>query len=127
MSKKIISTFLLLFLIHSGFSQTLDKEKLDSYFQALETSNKFMGSVAVSQNGQVIYTKVTGFSDIETKTKPDENTRYRTGSISKTFTSVLVLKAVEEKKLSLDITLNKFFPTIKNADKITISNLLNHR
>jgi CubicO group peptidase (beta-lactamase class C family) len=51
----------------------------------------------------------------------------RIGSISKTFTSVLVLKAVEENKLNLESKIYKFFPTIKNADKITISNLLNHR
>ena len=127
MIKKTFATLLFALLIHTGFSQTLDKVKLDNYFQALEKSNKFMGSVAVFKNGKVVYSKAIGFSNIETKTKATENTKYRVGSISKTFTSVLVLKAVEENKITLYTKLSSFFPRIKNADKITIGNLLNHR
>ncbi len=110
-----------------GFAQDFDRAKLDNYFGVLETSNKFMGSVAVSQNGKIIYTRSIGFSEVENNTKANENSKYRIGSISKTFTSVLVFKAVEEKKLSLSQTIDKYFPTIKNADKITVSHLLYHR
>ncbi len=55
------------------------------------------------------------------------NTKYRIGSISKIFTASLVFKAVEEKKINLNQTINQYFPTVKNVTKITISNLLNHR
>ena len=37
------------------------------------------------------------------------------------------LKAVENNKLELDTTIDKWFPTIPNADKITVKQLLNHR
>lgn len=127
MTRRIITILILTFTIQIGFSQTFDKIKLDSYFQALETSNKFMGSVALSQNGKVIYTKQIGFADIDNKVKPDDNTKYRIGSISKTFTTILVFKAIEEKKLKLTDKIDKYFPSIKNAKIITISNLLNHR
>jgi D-alanyl-D-alanine carboxypeptidase len=127
MNKKIFFTLLLGFTIQTGFSQTFDKTKLDSYFQALENSNKFMGSVAVSQNGKLLYTKSIGYADIETSTKANENSKYRIGSISKTFTTVLILKAVEEHKLELTQTIDKYFPTVTNASKITISQLLYHR
>jgi D-alanyl-D-alanine carboxypeptidase len=40
---------------------------------------------------------------------------------------VLVLKAVEEKKVKLDEPIFKFFPRVKNAHKITIRHLLTHR
>ena len=110
-----------------GFSQNIDKEKLDAYFSKLESNNKFMGSVAVSQNGTLLYTKSVGFTDIEKGTKPNEESKYRIGSISKMFTSVLILKAAEEKKLSLTQTIDKYFPTLTNANKITITNLLSHR
>lgn len=86
-----------------------------------------MGSVALSQNGKIIYTKQIGFADIENKIKPDENTKYRIGSISKTFTAILIFKAIENKKLNLNDKLDKYFPKIKNSTQITISNLLNHR
>ena len=120
----LISAFL---IIESSFSQAIDKAKLDSYFQALESNNKFMGSVAILKDGQIIYTNAIGYADIESKTKPNENTKYRIGSISKTFTTVLILKAVEEKKLELDKTIDKYFPAIKFANKITVSQLLYHR
>ncbi len=86
-----------------------------------------MGSVSVSKNDKIIYSKSIGFSDVESEKKANSNSKYRIGSVSKTFTAVLVLKAVEENKLKLNQTIDKFFPTIKNSSKITIENLLNHR
>ena len=127
MKKTILTTALLLTLGQIGFSQNLDKTKLDNYFNALEQNNKFMGSVAVSKNGEIIYTKSIGFADVENKVKATENSKYRIGSISKSFTTVLILKAVEQKKLNTNQTIDKWFPTIKNAKKITVSHLLSHR
>lgn len=115
-------------LITTGlYAQNIDSKKLDAYFKALEENNKFMGSVAVVKDGNMIYTKAVGFSNVENKTKADKNSKYRIGSISKTFTSVLVLKAAEERKINLDQTIDQYFPTLPNAQKITIRQLLNHR
>ena len=125
--KKLLLIFFITLCTATSFAQKFDKEKLDLYFQTLENNNKFMGSVALSENGKIIYTKSIGFSDVESKTKPNQTTKYRIGSISKSFTSALVFKAVDENKLSLDTKISKYFPNIKNADKISISNLLNHR
>jgi D-alanyl-D-alanine carboxypeptidase len=123
-----ISTALLIALLGQiSPAQPFDKNKLDAYFNALETHNKFMGSVAVSKDGALIYSRTIGFSDVENNAKADENSTYRIGSISKTFTAVLVLKAVEEKKLRLDQPISKYFPTIPNARKITVHHLLSHR
>lgn len=119
--------FLMGFLTQIIFAQEFDKTKLDNYFDVLEMNNKFMGGVAVSQNGKIIYSKTIGYSDIENKIKANENSKYRIGSISKTFTAVLVLKAVEENKIDLNQTIDKYFSKIKNSDKITISHLLSHR
>jgi D-alanyl-D-alanine carboxypeptidase len=127
MKKKLLSTFCLCFISFSAFAQYIDTGKLDEYFNALEKNNKFMGSVAVSQNGKLIYNRASGFSDIASNTKSDTETKFRIGSISKTFTSVLVLKAFEDSKLNLDQTIAKFFPTVKNASQITIRQLLLHR
>jgi D-alanyl-D-alanine carboxypeptidase len=127
MKKTILTTVLLLTLGQIGFSQNLDKTKLDNYFNTLEQNNKFMGSVAVSKNGEIIYTKSIGLADVENNVKSTENSKYRIGSISKSFTTVLILKAVEQKKLDLNLTIDKWFPTIKNAKKITVKHLLSHR
>ncbi|UUC45173.1 serine hydrolase domain-containing protein [Flavobacterium cerinum] len=127
MKKNYKACLLGLFVTALAWSQKMDTQKLDLYFQTLEANNKFMGSVAISQNGQRIYTKTVGFADVENKLKANENSKYRIGSISKTFTSILVFKAIENKKLTLNQTIEMFFPTIPNAGKITIGQLLSHR
>lgn len=119
--------FSVFILTQSVFSQDFNKAKLDKYFATLDSNNKFMGSVAVSKNGEIIYTNSIGYADIENNIKAGKNSKYRIGSISKTFTAVLVLKAVEENKLDLNQTIDKYFPSIKKSDKITIENLLYHR
>jgi CubicO group peptidase (beta-lactamase class C family) len=127
MMKTIVPTLLICILSQWGFTQTFDKAKLDHYFNKLEEHQKFMGSVAVSQNGKLIYSKSIGFADVEKKIKANEHTRYRIGSVSKTFTAVLVMKAVESKKLKLTRTIETYFLSIPNAPAITIEHLLRHR
>jgi CubicO group peptidase (beta-lactamase class C family) len=127
MKRKIFIALLIVFSSAQAIAQNIDKVKLDAYFDQLEKHEKFMGNVAVSRNGVIIYSKSIGFADVANKIKANENSKYRIGSISKTFTTVLVMKAAEEKKLNLNQTIDKYFPDIKNADKITVSNLLYHR
>jgi D-alanyl-D-alanine carboxypeptidase len=105
-----------------------NKTKADSLLNLLAEKNKAMGSLAVLENGNVIYTKAIGF--IETtpeKIASTEKTRYPIGSISKMFTATLIFQLIDEGKLQLSTTLDKFFPTVPNAQKITIGNLLYHR
>ncbi len=52
--------------------------------------------------------------------------QYKIGSITKTFTAVIVLQLIEERKIDLDTRLSKFYPKVKNAGEITIGNLLSH-
>ena len=127
MKIKLPFTFIFFIAIQVGFSQDFDREKLDNYFDVLEKNNKFMGSVAVAKNGELIYTKTVGLADVENNIKANQHTKYRIGSISKSFTAVLVLKAVEEEKVKLDQSIFKWFPKIKKSKKITIKQLLTHR
>ncbi len=106
---------------------TFDTEKLDAYFDALEANDKFMGSVAVTRNGKVVYQKSVGYADIEKGVKADKETRYGIGSISKTLTAAMVMMAVEEGRLNLEQRLSEFYPTLPNAEEISIAHLLAHR
>lgn len=125
--KKLSLLFCSLILLGQFLHAQISTEKLDHYFQLLNENNKFSGSVALAKNGNILYEKSVGFSDYQDGKEINSETKFRIGSISKTFTAALVLKAIEEKKLDLNQSLNKFYPTIKNADKISIENLLNHR
>ena len=127
MKKYLLLSFYSLLFFSVAFSQITDKAKLDEYFNVLEKNNKFMGSVAVSKNGTLLYQRSVGFSDVEGNKKPNESSKYRIGSITKTFTAVLVMKATEKNLIRLDQTIESFFPSIKNASAITIRHLLSHR
>lgn len=110
-------------------AQTINSSKLDSLFLALDKANKVMGSVAIAQNGKIIYTNAFGYSQISDAgniaTTPQ--TKYRVGSISKVFTATMIMQLIDEGKLTLLTTLDKFYPQIPNAEKITIEQLLSHR
>ncbi len=69
---------------------------------------------------------VRGKSDPKNATEAKATDRFRIASVTKTFTAELLLMLADEKKISLDDKLSKFFPKIKNADKIKISQILNH-
>tara|TARA_B110000483_G_C18193088_1_gene541795 strand:+ start:1102 stop:2373 length:1272 start_codon:yes stop_codon:yes gene_type:complete len=105
----------------------LDISKLDSIFDAKEIDNKFMGTISVFKNNKEIYSRSTGYSDIENNIKSNSKTKYRIGSISKIFTSVLIMQLIEEGKLTLETKLSAFKPQVKLAEQITIEQLLSHR
>ena len=117
----------LLLFTSSLWSQEFDTVKLDQYFDLLEENNKFMGSVAVSQAGELIYTRSVGYCNVTSESKATVASRYRIGSITKTFTAVLVFKAISAGKLSLDQTLDQFFPEVPKSKNITIKQLLGNR
>jgi len=120
--------FLSAFVLPSGGQSHFIKAKEDSLLSLLEQKNKAMGSLAVMDKGKIIYARAIGHAGITPEKKvSDEKTRYRIGSISKMFTATLVFQLIEENKLQLSATLDKFFPSVRNAEKITIGNLLNHR
>src|SRR5690554_5586603 len=127
MKLNLLSSVIILFYSSAFCAQDFNQEKLDQYFDTIAVNNQFMGSVAVAQKGEIIYTRSLGFLEDENKTKANKNTKYRIGSITKTFTAVLVLKAIEEKKLKLNQTIETYFPSIENADEITLKQLLQHR
>jgi D-alanyl-D-alanine carboxypeptidase len=69
---------------------------------------------------------VSGTTDLARKNPMQRDDVLRIGSTTKTFTAVLVLKLVEDGRLSLDDSIDKWFPTVPNAEAITIRQLLNH-
>ena len=126
---KLTKYFLFFFLYTTQFilSQEYNFDKLNQYFDVLEENNKFMGSVAVSKGDSLIFTRSVGYLDFEMNEKINSRSKFRIGSISKTFTSVLILKSIEDGKLKLDDTIESYFPEIPNSNKITVDNLLSHR
>src|SRR5499426_4387632 len=124
-----LATLLTLALGAASYAQTLDKAKLDQFFDRLAEKNKAMGSLTIAKDGKVLYTRAIGYAQVDGPTKKPLTaaSRFHIGSITKTFTAAMILQLVEEGKLKLTDTLDKFFPQVPNARKITILQILSHR
>jgi len=68
----------------------------------------------------------SGYSDPSGEKAWSVDTVSAIGSVTKTFTAVVVMHLVEEGKLSLDDTIDSWFPEQPNGDRITIRMLLSH-
>lgn len=125
--KNVILTTAALAFCFTANAQLADKyKKIDSLLTYLNNNNKFMGSVSIAQYGKAVFEKAYGYADFDSHKKAGVQTKYKIGSITKMFTATAIFKLIEDKKLSLDTKLSKFYPLVKNADKITINNLLSH-
>ena len=128
---RAVTTVLVLssLIFTAGHAQTPDKAKLDEFFNRLAEKNKAMGSLTVTKEGNIFYSRAIGYSQINSSEKKpaSQATRYRVGSITKMFTAARIFQLVEENKLKLSDTLDKFFPQIPNAQKITLAQMLGHR
>ena len=129
MHKTLLALVLTLSLLSSAKAQALDKAKLDQFFDRLAEKNKAMGTLVVAKDGSIIYARSIGYSQVnDSEKKPlTAANRFRIGSITKMFTAVMILQLAEEGKLKLTDTLDRFFPQIANAQKITIGQILAHR
>jgi D-alanyl-D-alanine carboxypeptidase len=112
----------------ASHAQTLNAAKLDSLLNLLAANNKMMGSLALSHEGQVVYSHAFGAAQVAgaATTPATPATRYRVGSVTKVFTATLIFQLIEEKKLTLATPLATFFPQLPNAGTITIDQLLSH-
>jgi D-alanyl-D-alanine carboxypeptidase len=129
MTKKTnyLSLIVLILFAQAGFAQTFNKAKLDSLLDGLAANNKVMMSVAVSRNGQPLYSRAIGYSWLSpAQMAANIKTKYRIGSISKIFTATIIFQLIEVGKLELSTPLSKFYPQLPYAEKITIAQMLNH-
>lgn len=84
-------------------------------------------AVAVVSPEGAVWKGASGISDIQNNTAMTPDLKFRIGSLTKTFTAVVILQLVQEAKLSLDQTLDSLFPGIvPDTGKITVRQLLNH-
>lgn len=99
--------------------------RLDSIFSFYHAQNAFSGTVLVKQKGKVIFQKGYGFANRNTKLPNSDSTRFRIGSLTKTFTSLLIRQLEEEGALSLQDSVGKFLPGYVHGS-VSIEQLLTH-
>ncbi|KXX67542.1 hypothetical protein AVL50_26120 [Flammeovirga sp. SJP92] len=122
-----------------GFSQTFNsiktetKSVIDSIFNAKIEKKKAVGmSIAIVDNGKIVYSNGYGFSNREKGIKANDQSNYRIGSITKSFTALSLLKLQEEQKLSIADPIQKYIPELTitsdfdTDNSIYIQDILTH-
>lgn len=108
-------------------AQNKSKE-IDRLITRYYDAGQFNGAALIVERGKVIYKKAFGYSNFEWKIPNTPDTKFRIGSITKSFTAILVLQLAEQGKLKLDDKiadyLSDFSPKI--CDKITVRQLLTY-
>ena len=119
---------LLLLFSQIAFTQSTNYNQLDSFLDLLYQNDKIMGSMVILKDGKTVFEKSVGYqylNENEKKTSSSK-TKYRIGSITKTFTAVMIFQLIDEGKLKLNTKLFEYFPDVPNSKKIEIAHLLNH-
>ncbi len=102
--------------------------KIDKIMLQYADCCSFTGTVLVSDHNQVIFKKGYGFADREWNIPNTPDVKFRLGSITKQFTSMLIMQQVAKGTIKLDAHLSDYLPYYRKdtGSKVTISQLLSH-
>ena len=108
-------------------------DQFDSFIQEHLTANSVQGaSVALVQNGQLVWSKGYGYANSQTGMVATADTPFMIGSISKAVMGTAIMHAVENDRLDLDSDINRYLPfsinnpRINGDDPITLRHLATH-
>ncbi len=99
---------------------------LSAWFDSLLIKRGFNGGILVARNGTVLYEKYAGKIDLRKSDSLTDSAALHIASTTKTFTGIAILRMVQENKLSLSDSIQKFFPELPYPG-VTVKMLLNHR
>ncbi|MBV8629731.1 MAG: beta-lactamase family protein [Silvibacterium sp.] len=94
--------------------------------QALQHTGVPSASLAVVQQGRIVYTHAYGKAKLDPPVAAEPSMRYSIGSISKQFTAAALLLLEQQGKLSIDDPISKYIPDLTRANEVTIRMLLSH-
>jgi CubicO group peptidase (beta-lactamase class C family) len=94
--------------------------------QVLELRGVPSASIAVVEDGKLVYTHAYGLAHIDPPKAATPAMRYSIGSISKQFTATAILLLQEQGKLNLDDAVGKYVPGLTRGNEVTIRQVLSH-
>ena len=101
--------------------------RIDAIFASLKSSDAPGAAVLVVRNGQPVFCRGYGVTDLRTLRPIDAKTNFRLASFTKQFTAASIMLLARDGKLHYDDHLTDIFPEFPAYGKsITVRNLLNH-
>jgi CubicO group peptidase (beta-lactamase class C family) len=132
MKKLILRVLLLTFLGQMPSAYPADTPdnaaKIDKFMAQYADCCAFTGTVLVSDHDKVIFKKGYGLANREWNIPNTPDVKFRLGSITKQFTSMLVIQQVAKGAIKLDGHISDYLPYYRQdtGSKVTISQLLSH-
>jgi CubicO group peptidase (beta-lactamase class C family) len=96
------------------------------YYENKLVKRGFNGGILVAKKGNIIFEDYNGYFNMKTKEPLTKHSPFHLASVSKTFTAMATLKLAELGKLSLEDSVQKFFPAFPYKG-VTVKLLLSHR
>ncbi len=121
----IRSTVCTLFIVISAYA--VDSNALAKFLDYMYEHDQFQGAISISQGETQLFQGNYGYAWMNDSIEIADTTVFKTGSITKMFTSVMLYQLIDEGKVTLETPLSNFYPQIPNAEKITIADMLEHR
>lgn len=103
-----------------------DAEALRKVFQDAMNAGAPGAMARVDDNGRVLR-EAAGVGNTATGRAMSADDRFRIGSVTKTFSTVVLMQLVAEGKVGLDTSVNHYLPGALPDDRITVRHLLSHR
>lgn len=105
-----------------------DELPAEAFIAAYATEHDFNGTILVQDRGRISYAQSFGRANFALDVPHVRNTKYKIASITKLFTSALILQLYEQGRIDLDATIATYLPDYAGpgADKVRIHQLLNH-
>ena len=101
--------------------------KLQSRLNKLRSKYAIPGvSVTIILADGSTWTGTSGYANVRKKTRVRDDTAFALASVSKTYTSALILALANEGKLDLDARVSTILPKVRIAGKATVRQLLDH-
>ena len=100
--------------------------RADAWAKSFADAGDFSGVVLIAQGDKVLVQRAYGKADPQLGNPNRIDTRFRTASISKTFTAAAIEILVVQGKLKLTDKLGQFVTGVPNGDAMTVEQLLAH-
>ena len=101
-------------------------DDLNNYIQKLTNVGQFSGAVLIAKDNKILINKGYNLCNYELSIANTPITKFRVGSITKSFVAVAILQLREKGLLTLKDPLAKYIPDYPNGNLITIHHLLIH-
>jgi CubicO group peptidase (beta-lactamase class C family) len=102
-------------------------DSIDALLSPWKNDEKPGLSVAVIQDGNVLYNASVGMGNIKTKMSNDSSTTFWIATVTKQFTAAAVYKLVVEKKIALNKSIQSYLTDLPSIfQKVTIDQLIHH-